>query len=597
MNSPKKGGIRVSDLNTAPENFIESVKTHGYTEGAKNATNKEHDMGVKQAITIWSPAIWWVLLVASTIVMEGYDTALMGSFFALPQFTRKYGLDTHTPKGYDIPAIWKSAIMNGALVGQIVGTFLAGILQQRYGYKKSILISLLPMKAFIFILFFAPNIGAMTAGFFLCGIPWGIFQPLATSYASEVLPVALRAYLATYINMCWLIGQLFASVVMRCIVTRPDEWAYRIPLALQWMWPVPIFMSCLWLPESPWWLIRNERYTKKQREEKARQVLIRLTKSSNPEFSVDETLDMMLHTNQVEVDLDDGVSYKDCFRGVDLRRTEVACGTWLVQTTCGSSAFIGYLAYFYQLAGLKEKNSFDMMLATYAMGMAGTVLSWFLMARAGRRTIYFWGSIALCILLFVIGSVSLIPGRTTAAAWAIASLVMFFTFCYDLTLGPVCYALVSEMSSTRLRTKTVSLARITYNIGTIIINIILAYQFSPKPKGWNWGAKSAFFWAGSCFFGIVWIFFRLPEPKKRTYAELDKLFEMKVPARRFKGTTLDMFARRKNENIAPDDNIEMDPMKTETMKMAVTAIAEQDVTGYPTSSGEGTPRERETWNN
>jgi hypothetical protein len=35
------------------------------------------------------------------------------------------------------------------------------------------------------------------------GIPWGIFQTLTTSYAAEVTPTHLRAYLTTYVNLCW----------------------------------------------------------------------------------------------------------------------------------------------------------------------------------------------------------------------------------------------------------------------------------------------------------------------------------------------------------------------------------------------------------
>jgi len=43
-----------------------------------------------------------------------------------------------------------------------------------------------------------------------------------------------------------------------------------------------------------------------------------------------------------------------------------------------------------------------------------------------------------------------------------------FTFLYDLTVGPVCYCLVAEVSSIRLRQKTIVLARNFYNIvGTL----------------------------------------------------------------------------------------------------------------------------------
>lgn len=54
-------------------------------------------------------------------------------------------------------------------------------------------------------------------------------------------------------------------------------------------------------------------------------------------------------------------------------------------------------------------------------------------------------------------------------------------------------------------------------------------------------AKSGLFWAGMNGLMIVYCFFRLPEPKDRTYGELDVLFEHKVPARKFSTTKTDQF--------------------------------------------------------
>jgi SP family general alpha glucoside:H+ symporter-like MFS transporter len=51
---------------------------------------------------------------------------------------------------------------------------------------------------------------------------------------------------------------------------------------------------------------------------------------------------MMKHTNEFEKSVSAGTSYKDCFRGVDRRRTEIACGVWMIQNLCGS-AFMGYV--------------------------------------------------------------------------------------------------------------------------------------------------------------------------------------------------------------------------------------------------------------
>lgn len=55
------------------------------------------------------------------------------------------------------------------------------------------------MICFIFIPFFAQNLATLLAGEILQGIPWGVFQTMTTAYASEVCPVALRAYLTTYV--------------------------------------------------------------------------------------------------------------------------------------------------------------------------------------------------------------------------------------------------------------------------------------------------------------------------------------------------------------------------------------------------------------
>lgn len=65
------------------------------------------------------------------------------------------------------------------------------------------------------------------------GIPWGVFQMLTTSHAAEVRPVALRGYLTIYVNMVRGVGKLLATGVLRALLSRKDEWSYRIPFALQ----------------------------------------------------------------------------------------------------------------------------------------------------------------------------------------------------------------------------------------------------------------------------------------------------------------------------------------------------------------------------
>lgn len=89
--------------------------------------------------------------------------------------------------------------------------------------------SLVALTGSIFIPFFAENLITLEVGEILCGIPWGIFQTLTTAYASEVCPTQLRAYLTTYVNLCWVFGQLIGSGVLRAHALGTDKWSYKIP--------------------------------------------------------------------------------------------------------------------------------------------------------------------------------------------------------------------------------------------------------------------------------------------------------------------------------------------------------------------------------
>lgn len=208
-------------------------------------------------------------------------------------------------------------------------------------------------------------------------------------------------------------------------------------------------------------------------------------------------------------------------------------------------------------AGISSSHAYNLSLGQFALGLLGVVISWTLMTRFGRRTLYLSGQLLSFLFVLLIGILSCIPKHNitlvespistnssqqaadvppTTLNWAIAALLLAFTLTYDATIGPICYALVSEIPSTRLRSKTVVLARNCYNISGIVANILTPRMLNPT--AWNWGAKTGLFWAGTSIVGLVWSWLRLPEPKDRTFGELDDLFEKKVSARKFKSTDL-----------------------------------------------------------
>ncbi|KAJ4142481.1 hypothetical protein NW754_009923 [Fusarium falciforme] len=518
-------------------------KTHrNIIEHARAAAHKERKMTLRQGIKLYPKAIFWSILISTCIAMEGYDISLVNNFYAFPQFNKKYGVlgDDGT---YQVPAAWQAGLSNGANCGEIIGLFINGWVSERLGYRYTVCACLICVAGFTAIFFTAQNVQTLLVAEILCGIPWGIFQTLTITYASEVCPVALRGYLTTYVNFCWGLGQEIGIGVIRSMLSRNDEWAYRIPYALQWMWPLPLCAGIFFAPESPWWLVR------KGRNQEAKQALLRLTSlDRETDFDADETIAMMVHTTALEEKMTAGASYWDCFRGVDLRRTEIVCMIWAIQNLSGNS-FSNYSTYFLEQAGLSADKAYSFALGQYAINMVGVLGAWSLMTLGvGRRTLYLYGLCGLCSMLFVMGFLGLVPdAHRDQASLATGSMMIVWALFYQLSVGTVCYSLVGELSSRRLQIKTVVLGRNAYNIIGIINSVLTPYMLNPT--AWDWGNYAGFFWGGICFLCIIYTYFRLPEPNGRTFAELDVLFERGISARKFATTEVDVFHETVEENV------------------------------------------------
>ena len=80
-----------------------------------------------------------------------------------------------------------------------------GYATERFGHRYVIMVGLVIMSGLIFITAFAPSIEVLCVGQVLVGIPWGIFSIMGSAYASEVCPLALRGYLLSFVNICWVL--------------------------------------------------------------------------------------------------------------------------------------------------------------------------------------------------------------------------------------------------------------------------------------------------------------------------------------------------------------------------------------------------------
>ncbi len=109
----------------------------------------------------------------------------------------------------------------------------------------------------------------------------------------------------------------------------------------------------------------------------------------------------MIYTDEMEKQVSAGTRYRDCFRGADGRRTEIVCMTWLAQTMSGT-ALGGLSAFFYQQAGISTSDSFKLSWGQSGLNAVGTMFSWAVLERIGRKTLMLGGMSVMFVLLMYV---------------------------------------------------------------------------------------------------------------------------------------------------------------------------------------------------
>ncbi|CZR59493.1 probable maltose permease [Phialocephala subalpina] len=475
--------IKDADVETPPKDVAEGV-TKEIGDDARQATEIEHQMTFFEAVKLYPGAVGWSIF-SLGIIMTAFDPQLLGNLYATPAFQKDFG---YLFEGdYIISAAWQTGLGMGNPIGQC--TFAACVVLT---------------AGCIFIQFFARSLNVLLAGELLGGLILGCYATIAPAYASEVCLIALRGVLTAFINLCFVMGQLIANGVIAGTSQLDTHWAYSTPFAAQWFWPLVILIGMPFAPESPWWLVRKGRIDDAEKS---------LKKLSSAGF-------------------DARPSYWDCFKPINRRRTEISVGVYTIQVFSGIY-LVGYATYFFQLAGLPTDKAFDMGVGYLAVGFVGTLASWFL-SKVGRRRIYIYGIAVLTVMMFLIGFLDCAPHHSDRPGiiWTQSVFMIIWNGIYDLTIGPVCFVIICEVSATKVRAKTIAIATAVQAVMGIVMTVAIPYMINPDQA--NMRGKLGFFFGGLSLISFVWAYFRVPETVGRTYEELDIMFEKKLPTRAFK---------------------------------------------------------------
>lgn len=370
---------------------------------------------------------------------------------------------------------------------------------------------------------FSPDWKVWIAAKLVFGLAMGLMQSSVPPYVAEIAPSHIRGFLLASFQFWIQFGALVAACVLEPTSKVTGYWGWRSSIISQ----IGLGLLCLGLfiplvPESPYHLVT------KDRKDAARAALLKL-RGSEVGYNVDEDLTDITNTIEHSREGKEGsASYIECFKGSNLRRTFLACLPMVMQHFIGYPLCGNYLAYFLTLSGVH--NSFLITLIALICALAAIIVAFILIENIGRRPQYLFGTFAILPLLLCIGILGFLK-PTAAVLKGVSALCIIWAFLWYLSVGAVGWTLVGEISSTRLRSKTTSLAALVNSLFNMGWSIAIPYMVNKENA--NLGPKAALiFFAPSVGFAIL-AFFVIPETKGKTFAHLDQLFERRTPARAF----------------------------------------------------------------
>jgi hypothetical protein len=275
-------------------------------------------------------------------------------------------------------------------------------------------------------------------------------------------------------------------------------------------------------PRSPWWLVS------KGKEDQALHSLHRLGYSASSGEDAKRLSNIKVTLEEIREETE-GVTYLECFRASNLRRTIISIAPLSVQQFTGIVFAASYSTYYAELAGYSTDAAFKLQIVQQVLSMIGNVISWYLIDKVGRRGLTVYGTAGLTVILWVMGGLAV--GGSSGELKGTVAMILLYCFFYNVTIGATAYTVLTEVSTARLRVKTIALGLALQSCFGLMWSFVLPYLFNPDKA--NLGGKVGFIFGGLSFPCIAFLWWFQPETKGRSYEELDEMFTKRIPAREF----------------------------------------------------------------
>ncbi|MCI1778818.1 MAG: sugar porter family MFS transporter [Bacteroidales bacterium] len=459
--------------------------------------------------------VWFLSIVAAIGgILFGYDTAVISGTVGLVK------------SQFALSSMHQGWYVGCALVGSIFGVLVAGVLGDRFGRKKTMLLS-----AFLFTL---SAVGcALSADFnqlvvyrIIGGVGIGIVSIISPLYISEVSIPKYRGSLVSLYQLAITVGFLMAYMVnyfllssaqsggtYSCVLMerlfRTELW--RGMLGMETL-PAMLFLVIIFfIPESPRWMILRGRY------ESASSVLLKIFKTREEADS-----QLSLTRSVVEKSSSSGSEFKYLFSGGIRVALFIGIAIAMLGQFMGVNAVLYYGPVIFEKAGLSSGDSLFSQVLVGVVNMLTTVLALIIIDKVGRKKLVYYGVSGMIISLLLIGFYFMYGASLGISSIFLLVFFLLYIFCCAISICEVVWVLLSEMYPIKVRGLAMSIAGLALWIGTYLIGQLTPWMLENiKPQG------TFFLFAAMCVPYILIMWKAVPETTGKSLEEIEEYWTKK----------------------------------------------------------------------
>lgn len=458
---------------------------------------------MKQKLTGY---LWRVCLVASLGgILFGFDTAVISGTFGMVE--EQFGLSK-------IQVGWFGS---SALVGAILGAFLAGGMSDKWGRKPILMLS--AVLFFISALFstIPPDFFYLIVARLIGGLGVGMASVLSPMYISEMAPARFRGRLVALYQLSIVVGILLAYfsnwLLFENSLNSPGlidiEWYEKVFKSEIWrgmfaaeMLPSGIFFLLLIsVPESPRWLMDNGFH------KKGEMILQKIA----PPSSLQELRGKDKQTNE-------GKGLKSLLQPEWFQALIVGVGLSVFGQFTGVNVVIYYGPQILEGAGLELDGAIQFQVLIGVINLLFTIVALSKIDSWGRRPLLIGGMISVFLTLCGIGFSF---GSGGSGILTVVFLCIYIAS-LAISINAVIWVLIGEIYPTHIRGQAVSIATFA-NWGT---NFGAAFLFPWYVSLVGLGI-GFFTFAGFSLVAIFFFYKFVPETKGMSLEEIEEYWKSK----------------------------------------------------------------------